>query len=810
MNTHSLEDLLRIVDPRSFSETAHGAGHRVVIAQGKATRYKPTFLRWLLGGRAERHAFVKQWNVPKAIKGWTFHWSNGTPAIRLDFDASLVIQANEEAQALRLAETLLAGPEPAGEVLYGMIATRLHQELVDMLRRCDSQELSLLDEFHRSTAGGGESASLNRAVSDAVAARLGGALFRIGFQLTRMPPMQVEVRREDTFTLADAKKGRLAKTTALLQLDNYQAFKKSGLETEEAVRRTIAGSISRAVTQLLFARRYYAVVESFIPGEDSIAEQMERCVQADARTIGYRVKMFQTFPDIAALELLQPRRIEISADEEKYSLYKSLGYVQVAIVLSVQVARDFSKLHLLIKPDAPDIAAPISARVRQICRDQLQRFDHKAFNLGFDTQIVPELEAAIVDGLASYGLVADVISIREQPTEEASRFKALRGRTVDFSAEIPPHADQVDAYPVPVAGTIEVVDLAPEGWAQFEGKDYGFRQDSQWSTARLKQMLQKKEVLLPEDNDRKVYAIEFELAEIKDRVIKTLQGALAKGPDLGRHWRDWGNGQEIEAWAKELARQAIAQEFGLAIELRAFRRIDTLTETTLRIQRLTRHELLRKTAVEAAQNEISHRQAIDQLFAQNQIERLKRAGQAEREALLLPLEKRMPPTSPLPWSADAREALRGQADSSTFGPTTVLKREIKTLAVREQVEVLQRYPSWIANQQATEVVSVHLSVSLSNDLDALTRFFMEIHPNPIRAKLVHAVVGELKSSELMAIALFHSGHARTGGYARLISDSEADLQPFDYWSLLDPDEAGDSAQRTIDINLFMVAVGLEP
>jgi hypothetical protein len=177
----------------------------------------------------------------------------------------------------------------------------------------------------------------------------------------------------------------------------------------------------------------------------------------------------------------------------------------------------------------------------------------------------------------------------------------------------------------------------------------------------------------------------LELATIKERVVKTLEGAMAKGPDLAKHWRDWGNSQEIETWAKELARRAVAQEFGLAIELRAFRRLDTLTETTLRIQRVTRHELLRKTAVEAAQNEIAHQQALDQLMDLNQIERLKRHGQTERqaladesdpqhqnarnkaaleadrlekarrnvstgaEALLPPQKKRAAPAAPLPW-----------------------------------------------------------------------------------------------------------------------------------------------------------------
>jgi hypothetical protein len=638
MSGHNIDDLIRTINPDTFSEAAHGGGYRILVSDNRAALYKPSLFGRLLGKRLDRHCFVKKWSVPKTVKDWTFHWSEGTSAISLDFDASFVIQANEDVQALRLAEALLASSDDAGETLHGLINAKLHEELAQMLRKCDSQALSLLDEFRRSSIGVGESETLNRAVSDAVREKLGGASFRIGFQLKNVPPMLIEVRNADQFTLADSKQPRKAETTALLQLDNYQAYKKSGLDTEAAVRTTIERTITHAVKQLLFARKYYDVVRSFAHGAHSIAAQMEAGIQADAQSIGYRLKMFQTFPDIAALKLLEPMRIDIPAGDEKYYLVNSTGYVQVSVALSVKVATDFSKLHLLIEPDARDVAEPIAARVRQITRDTIQRFDRKAFNLGFDAQIVPTLREAMVDGLGGYGLAVEVINVVQLPTEEATRFMAIRGRSIDFKAEISPQADSGDGDPVPVVGTIEVTGMTEDGWSQFESKDFGFRQDTHWSDARLRQNADRQNVSLPSQtplprDERRALAIELELAEIRDRVVGTLQGSMSMGPELALHWTNWTSSSKISSWAQEMAERAIASEFGLLIALRSFRRLDTQAEATLKLQREAKHVQLREVALESARKEIEHQERLRGVVDKNQVELLERYGQLERNTL---------------------------------------------------------------------------------------------------------------------------------------------------------------------------------
>lgn len=640
-NDHKLIELIRVINPENFSESTHGAGHRVLLAKDEVSLHKPGLNAFVnsLTKRNARHCFVKFWSVPKEINDWTFRWSEGTNAIGFNFTSKLVIQANEDMQALTLAKVLLRKTDEAGEALYGLINARLHEQLAEMLRRCDERTLSLLDEFKLTPNGIGESVALNEAVTAKVRQDLPGVNFRIGFQLKDPPPRQIDVRcRDDWFVLADSQRERKAETTALLQLENYQAFKKSGLETKEAVEATIKRVISQSVKKLLFARKYYAVVQSFLPGESSIRSQMKEAIEAEARSIGYRVEMFQTFPDIAALELLDPLRIEIPANDEKYYLVDSTGYVQVSLTLSVQIARDFSKLHLLIGPDEPKVAPPIVDRVRQICRDTIHSIDRKTFNLEFDKRVVPALTRAIVNGLGLYGLHVKVINLLQVPTEEALRFLSIRGGTIDFRAKILPHADAGNGEAVPVIGSIEVTGMTEAGWPQFESKDFGYRQDTQHSEARLRDKAGARGLSLPTRTpmpreDRRALAIELELAEIRDRVVSVLEGEMSMSAELAHHWTNADNSEEIAEWAEKMAQKAILNEFGLQIALRGFRRLATESDITLRVQNDAKHAQLREVAKDMAIKEIGHQQALRDVVNENQLGLLRRHALIQNQAL---------------------------------------------------------------------------------------------------------------------------------------------------------------------------------
>ena len=581
MTEHVIDELVRVVSAESFSEQAHGAGHRVVLADKRAGPYRKTLFGGLIGRRGEVHYFVKQFTVPKQVQGWKFRWSEGTNAVELDFDASFIIQANEDVQAYRLVEALSGAPTP-GEVLYQLISGALNDEMTTLRERLKRDD-NLLDMFQRTSTGIGESAELDQGVSARVRRALGGAHFRIGLQLRNVPPLQVEVSRTapnaDHFTLADSSRDRTAETTALLRLANYQAYRKSGLKGDAEVRAAMSRAIGEAVKELLFARRYYDVVQHFSRGNDSIESQMRRRIEDEARTIGFKVQMFQSLPDIAALKLLEPVRVDIDADQQKYELRNAVGQVQFAVSLQTRLGPNVSRLHLLIVPDALDVKQPIADRVRQICRDVVQRFDHQDFNLHFEDKVKPALEDAIVKRLAEYGLESEIVNIRQAPTEDALRFKALRGQTVDFQAEIKPQYNRGEADIVPITGTIEVVDMTATGWEQFENKDFGYRSESTLTETRMRAMATRLEVQVPPGawsaEERRSIAIMLELADIRQRVKNVLEGRMAMGPDLAQHWTNASNDSQIVAWAERLAGDAIRKEFGLSIEVRTLRRLDT-------------------------------------------------------------------------------------------------------------------------------------------------------------------------------------------------------------------------------------------
>lgn len=631
-NEHSIDHLVRVIDPDKFSPQAHGPGHRIVLAGDKARPFEPTLLGRLFGHRSETQYYVKTLSVAQPIQSWLFHWSEGTNAISLDFSSSFVLQANDELQAVRLVQALRNGAP--GEALFGLINARLHQELEGMLRECDSKALNLLDCFLSSSIGIGESADLNRRVSEGVAAALGGAVFRIGFQLKNSPPMQIEVKREDEFTLADSARRHKAVTTALLHLDNYQAYKKSGLESEVAVRETIGRAITQAVKQLLFAQKYYKVVRSFTQASDSIENRMRERIRDEARTIGYRVDMFQTYPDIAALKLLDPMRIDVAADDQKYLLAGAAGQVQVSVALSVKVSKDFDRLHLLIEPAEADVAKPIVQRVKRLCADTIQRFGRMEFNLNFDAQVLPAITRAIVDGLGAYGLETEVVHIVPAPSEDAKRFMAIRGRTFDFSADIESRANAGGSDVVQMRGKVEVTGMAGQGWERFESKDFGYRHDSQLTEARMRQMAGDFNLALSSTtpmsgDERRLLAIDLELAEIGDRVTSVIRESLSTTQDLAAHWRSLKGSEAILARCQQLAQEAVAQEFGLSISLRSARREATKGELVNAERLNSQYQIL----TDQAGYEVAHQSRVREQLDVADLKLLEGAARKERDAL---------------------------------------------------------------------------------------------------------------------------------------------------------------------------------
>jgi hypothetical protein len=269
---------------------------------------------------------------------------------------------------------------------------------------------------------------------------------------------------------------------------------------------------------------------------------------------------------------------------------------RIAIALSVQLKRDFETLHLLVEPDAVDVLEPIKAQVRLVCRDTIRQFDREQFNLYFRTDIDPVLTDNIVARLGSYGLQTTIIHLTQVPTEDAHRFDALRGRTAGFEVDISPQANDGDADGVSISGKVEVIRMSTTHWEQFEGKDFGFRADSRVTEFWMRQQATARGVAVADVSplpitDRQALAIELELWEIRDRVVRTLTESLSKVPDLAVSWRTPQESRQIIERAQGLAMQAVEAEFGLVTALRGVQREDTDAEEVARLRRKRQHIL---------------------------------------------------------------------------------------------------------------------------------------------------------------------------------------------------------------------------
>lgn len=620
MNEQPLAPLIREIEPKTFSERAHGYGHRVVCSKdGNTSLYHRGRLEFFLGrNRNERQYYVRNLSVPLEINDWNFRWSEGTSAIALDFKASFQIQANTSDHALKLVATLAKAENPA-EALRTLITKHLYFEMNLMLHRCQASDdgathRSLLADFHTSSLGISESESLNKAVSKAVDNELRGAqksgvdvqdlkedvsevvekkredaLFRIGFQVLNLPPIQVSISQEDKFKLGDSKEERTVATTALLELDNFQNFRKAELKDETAVREAVSYTISQAVKRHLFAKSYYEVVQSFSTHDDSIETKMKEQISADAAKIGYQLNLFQAFPDIAALALIDGKRLDLLPEDYTYKPNNSYGIVRMNIAVNV-TASAFKKLGRLIDPDQRDIDAPIRNQIARICRDEIQRINSTQFNLQFEEEVRPQITRAIIAGLNDYDLDAEVIYVTQHPTEDAERFAAIRGQHRSFEIIVPSQADAGDADEVQITGRFEIVGMGEGGWEQFVRKDFGYRSDTHLSLQQIDKLASESGIDVPvespmSDEHRRSLAIEIELAAIRQEVMSGIRGLLATEIELAGQMRTKKGRNQIIKAIHTIAERVVEQAFGFKIQLYGVDRGNTLTELVLQRRR---------------------------------------------------------------------------------------------------------------------------------------------------------------------------------------------------------------------------------
>jgi hypothetical protein len=142
---------------------------------------------------------------------------------------------------------------------------------------------------------------------------------------------------------------------------------------------------------------------------------------------------------------------------------------------------------------------------------------------------------------------------------------------------------------------------------------------------------------------------------------------------------------------------------------------------------------------------------------------------------------------------------------------TASKLQSRALNGREQQAVLLQLPPWIQEQRVTGILALMVQMRVGTDLDDFSQFVMENAPPSIPLRLCNRKYLEINPEFLMAIALFPSGAVRTVGSVQSATDDCIALVPFDYWSLIDPDDTTLEFNPDTDLclEMKMLAVATE-
>ncbi|WP_313913326.1 hypothetical protein [Tahibacter sp.] len=633
MNEHDLDKFLYLINAATFSAKVSGEGHRFVLRDGKVEPFRPRQFGWLRGDLSGRHVFVSEPGVPMRVSNWTMHWSEGASAIELDFDINFEIECYGAHAAGRLAVALLSGVETAGTALHRMIARHLNRQLKVLLQQCEKRGESLHDCFLPTAAGMSQRRELDAEVGAAVSAEL-GVPFRVGFQMRDPAPRQIEVRCTNAFTLLDRNGSSEVVTTALLQFDNIQAHKRSGLHDEASIRAALERQVAEAVKELLFGKRYYAVARAFAADDNAIRADMAQRLEAFAKSIGYRIRLFSTLIDISALKLFHGLVVEVPAGDT-YQL-RSRGVVELSVSVQVEAGSDDEAMRRLVDANVTDPAEPIAGLVRRCCRETLAQFDYTAASVKFDVEVRPALEARIVEELAGFGLRATILRLRSEPTEDVMRFMELcRLPAIDFTVAASPQADGGHGDTIEVDGIIDIMDIAPDemAWLRFQSGNFGYRRDSPRTLDDMRVQARRRGISDVDAKPRRALAVAIEVAEIRERVMATLRNGIAMQRDFARVWASAENAASIERWANELVASAIADEFGLRVQLRGFGRRDTLAASAAQAIRIARLRNDKEAAELIAQQEKRHDVQDHELMHQQRVARQQKLAEVEAAAL---------------------------------------------------------------------------------------------------------------------------------------------------------------------------------
>lgn len=579
-DSHSpLSNLIRKLASEHYDPKVHGEGF-IVTWNKKSRRVidKRGLLSTLFGSKNLEFYFVKTHTKPIVIKPLPFEWHEGTSDVSLDFDATFKLRVTSEEEAKQLVRILSNSGTPEKGLLnlidkhlYSCMA-RIYQE------RLVQDDKNLLTDFYQQGLEKGESTKLNGDVSREMQTELKGMDFGIGFTLRNAPERYADFKYNSKIK----ETGLEVSSECQLTLCNYQAFRKSGITGIDGVVAHMKEGIDRAIRQHILGKSEMELLSNFKTASSqqvSISDQVKDSVESQAKAIGYELKSFHTLPNIAPLQLLNGLMLVFDENDGAFKTGIFGGRIRLNIRMEVKAIEGaFDKYRHLFSNSESDnqidllnitqtqILKRVKSHIEVICREVLRQHqdNHLKALTNFENEVRPTLETEISERMKKqHGLEVTIKTLLPVESEDASRLEELRKRKFPFQFSVFSGGSSSSAAELTFSSSFEILGLDlenPTSWESFEGHDFGYRMDSS-----IRHTSGDKENL--SDRNWKSAAIERELEDIRDELVRFMKSSDLLIPDLNIWLNDRKNNIAIQKKLIELAQLKIKSSRGLEISI---------------------------------------------------------------------------------------------------------------------------------------------------------------------------------------------------------------------------------------------------
>ncbi len=696
-----LIEIVRKVDSKFHDPDVHGQGVVVVWNKNKNewASAQGVFGK-MFNQKNIDYYFVKTQSKPIKIKNIAFKWFEGASNISLAFEANFQIKITTQQDAEKLVAILIKqNATSVNEALYQIIDEQLHNGTERIYVGCNEARKNLLDEFYLNDTHKGKSQRLHADVTASVDVALQGMDFKVGFALRNAPDRVTNFSHLTFLMKSPSQKEFDVKSECTLQLNNYQAYKESGINDLRGVIDHMKKVIDQTINQHVSGKTLFDLFCNFESSGDVEQESISRLirdqVETEASSIGYKLQSFYSLPDVAPLKLLKGIRIDIDESDGSFSTGYGGGNIKINVSIDITAEQDgFDKLMYLLSPSGDyenkdvleisytDLVQCIKKPIFSSCANVIKQYDYKTASIEFDSEVKPKLEAELLSEMSNlFGLRVNIKSIFQVETEDASRLRELSGSSQQFKFSVISHGSEKGELLVEFQSAFKVIGIDMEsGWDAFEKADFGYRSNS---PVRNK-FMNLNDANQDYDRSCKTVAVDDELKDIGDEIVRYFKAHLELVPNLYAWYRDAEANRMFQEELLNEAILAIKRNRGLEVfietiimndeyltrraELERDRKYEHIESTQIQKNRLMRDDLEKSMKQKTEIDDSVSKQKASIMAEANDIDSLKEMEQQIKN----PLED--VPEAPQSISHSLSQATK---DSQTSAYNDAIKKLIK-------------------------------------------------------------------------------------------------------------------------------------